>query len=285
MILGFQTYVILITPYNTYLAGHFSFLHMLENGAPHYRYYSGFFEPGSLALLLVPSIIYAFLYKNIFGLLIFLIAMYLTDSLGGFIAIAMILMLLPVIFKTNKGKWVYGVSIIIVILIMVSFSSSFLNAYESKGNSASVRKDDLYKAIVNLPTVLLEAPLGIKLEISTEDYKKNKNYAGSNFTPGIYLWSGGILALSGYIVILLVSIFLSHYLFFKNNLNVEQRLVLSSILIIFPFIFQRTTIFESSLFALLFSPTLIRLLQSPSIDKNKNPKYTAVSADEISSIN
>ena len=82
---------ILQTPNGTFLAGFFSIYYRLVDGTPHYRFYADFFEPGTLAMWLVPVTYYAFLTKRYIGVAVFLVGFYLTDSLGGGISFLLLI--------------------------------------------------------------------------------------------------------------------------------------------------------------------------------------------------
>jgi len=256
------------TPYGHFLAGFFSILHKLEDGAPYYRLYSCFLEPGTLAMFLLPAIIYAFVYKKKIGVAVFLIALFLTDSLGGAIGFLMVLLLLPYILasKIKKNFVVISVSALILFsLLWAGFESKIHEAYVKKDSSAELREDNFLNTLKLLPFMLTEFPFGIKLETNTEDFKSNSNYLGSNFLPGFYLQIGGGIAFFGYLLILFISLITSMRLFYKSNLDIQEKVVLSSIIVMMPFVFQRTTVWESSLFAFLLLPTIVRALKSKSI--------------------
>jgi len=271
--LGSYPLRVINTVYGEFYAGYFSIFHKLQDDTPHYRYYSGFLEPGTLAMYLLPAMIYALLHKRYIGLLIFCVAMYLTDSLGGIISSILIVVISPFILASGRSKnrkfFILVGSVCLALFAAVIMGSSLGSKYEHKGESTEIRLSQSTQIIDSWTILLLESPLGIKLETSTEDFEKNKLYVGSNFTPSIYLQFGGVIALIGYVGVLLVSFLFSMLLFLKNSLKIEERLVLSSIIVTLPFIVQRTTIWEHSLFALLFSTVLIGLLKSVSTAKRR----------------
>lgn len=260
---GLSNLRILETPYGVFLGGNFSLLHMIEDGTPHYRYYSCFTEPGSLAMMLLPAITYAFFNKKYVGLIIFLTAFFLTDSLGGIIGLIMLAAIISlVLFNRRKKYLLYTILAFFttLLLLWINLGDSIIKQYEEKGNSATIREENFTKTITNLPVLIIDHPLGLKLETETGYFEKNKIYVGSNFSPGTFMQYGGILALIGYLACLLVSLIISLTSIARNNLSMEGKVVFSSIIVLFPFIFQRTTIWESSLFALLFAPSILRVL-------------------------
>ena len=264
MFYGLSNLRILETPIGVFLGGKFSLLHMLEDGTSSYRYYACFMEPGTLAMYLLPAISYAFFNKKYIGLVVFLVAFFLTDSLGGVAGLLMLTSIISfLLFNRNKKYLLYAIVIICTItsLLWFNFGESLINRYEDKTYSATVREDNVKNTITNFPILVINYPLGIKLSANSEGFEKNKLYVGSNFSPATYLQYGGIIAFVGYLICLLVSLFVSLKSIFRVNLSLEEKVVFSSSLVLFPFIFQRSTIWESALFALLFAPSIINVLQ------------------------
>lgn len=262
------------TPYGDFLSGNFSIFYFVNSDEIHYRYYACFLEPGTLAMYLLPAIIYSIAHKKYLGFALFCAALYMTDSLGGYISLALIFMLLPfVIAGASKRKlWrLAPISILIAAIIAFAVGGSFYQQYENRGNSREVREQTLSKTITTLPTFVLENPFGSTLADTTDEQSKNTSYLGMTFTPAIYLQTGGLISFLGYIASLIAAVSLSLALFTKPNLDVTDKIIFSSILVTFPFAFQRTTFFETPIFALLFLPSIIRQLRSISADGRKDP--------------
>lgn len=261
---------LLKTPYGTYLAGYFSMLHMLNNGIAYFRYYSCFIEPGTLAMFLLPAISYAFFYKKYFGLLIFLLAFYLTFSLGGIISLLILIAIISFLLlngkKNNLLYTLFGVFIVATILVF-NFSGSITKQYKEKNLSAKVREENISNTFTNLPLILMTNPMGLTLATNTESFEENPLYVGSNFSPITYLEYGGISAFLGYLLCLTVSFIIALKSIKRNDLLVEEKVVFSSILVLLPFIVQRTTIWESALFGLLFAPSILRAIEK--IENNR----------------
>lgn len=260
---GLSNLRILETPNGIFLGGNFSLLHMLEDETPHYRYYSCFMEPGTLAMYLLPAISYAFFYKKHIGLVVFLLAFFLTDSLGGVASLLMLTAIISfLVFNRKKNYFLFAIVTIFTIasLLWFNFGELLINRYEDKKLSASVREDNVTNTITNLPALVINFPLGMKLAEETAGFEKNKIYVGSNFAPATYLQYGGIISFVGYLACLIVSLFVSFKSILRADLLLEEKIVFSSILVLFPFIFQRTTIWESALFAFLFAPTIIKAI-------------------------
>jgi hypothetical protein len=267
---GILSLRLLKTPYGVYLAGYFSILHMLSNGTAYFRYYSCFIEPGTLAMFLLPAISYAFFNKKYFGLLIFLISFYLTFSLGGIISLLMLVAIISFLLlngkKNNLLYTLFGFFIVTAILLF-NFSGSIAEKYKKKDLSAKVREQNISSTITNLPVILMTNPMGLTLATDTESFEQNPLYVGSNFSPITYLEYGGAGAFLGYLLCLTVSFIIALKSIKRNDLSMEEKVVFSSILVLLPFIVQRTTIWESALFGLLFAPSILRVIEKRRITK------------------
>ena len=255
------------TPYGDFIGGSFSILHMLLDGSPHFRFYSFFAEPGTLAMFLLPFIAYSIFKKKYFGFLILLTGFILTFSLGGYLSLLILLFLL-FLYKSKKNNIIIS-SIFVSIIISATYfyvSNDLVQMYESKGNSASIREDNFSNSFTKIPSSIINYPFGLPLSNSTSEMEKETNYTGSNFIPNNYLQNGGVLSFIGYLLVLIFSTKMSlKILFSKNkNYNIETVVVAISIISILPFLFQRTTIWESSIFAFLFAPVLLNVLTQKS---------------------
>lgn len=244
--------------------GSFSMLLRLEDGTAYSRYYSCFNEPGTFAMFLLPAISYAVFHKKLFSLVLFLIVLYLTESLGGAISLLVLINIIVFVRLNRKNKYILNAMLASSIMISVLwfiFSGTISTRYEKKDRSALIREENFTNTFYNLPALLINNPIGMKLAVDTESFQENKFYYGSNFIPGTYIQYGGISAFIGYCICLIVSFIIAFKNIFRNDLSLEEKVVFSSILVLIPFIFQRSTIWESSLFAFLFAPSIIRILQ------------------------
>lgn len=255
---------VLSTPNGLFLGGKFSLFYLLPGNIPYYRYYSCFLEPGTLAMFLLPALCYSFFYKRYFGLIIFLIAFLMTFSLGGVISLLILIVVISfILVNRKKSYFIIALLTLIIIssLLWLSFGKDIIAEYETKGASANTRIESFNKTLQNIPIIIKQNPLGLKLAEDTKSFKKNKLYLGSNFIPGTYLQYGGISAFVGYIICLLVSFSISLKTIVKSTAFLEEKVVFSSLLVLLPFIIQRTTIWETALFSFLFAPTIIRTLE------------------------
>jgi len=254
---------IISTPGGEFLAGRFSILYLLKDGGADYRFYACFVEPGTLAMFLIPVMTYAYFYKKYIGLSIFILALYLSHSLGGIIAVAMIIPMLLFV-STNKRRIPLSISALVLILvssvIVINYMDDFTLAYEKKTRFRNVREDNTKNTIINLPSMLVNNPIGFELTGGISA-RKNPHYYGRNFTPGNALQMGGISAFLGYIVVLLVCLVAAFLSIIRKNLSLEEKVVFTSLIVLFPFIFQRTTVWDNAIFAFLFAPSIINFLQ------------------------
>jgi hypothetical protein len=254
---------VLDTPYGPFGAGVCSLFYLLEDGTVHYRYYSCFLEPGTLSMYLLPAISYAVFHRKYVALPVFLTALYLSDSLGGFISLALLAGVVSFVLLNRRKKLLpYALLALACVsgFLCHKFGESLVVQYAMKGNSAGRREENLVTVLHKGIAVAMNNPTGLKLAESTASFTKDEDYLGSNFSPGIYLQFGGIPAAAGYLACLIVSLVVSLKSVMRSDLSVEGKVVFSSIPALLPFIFQRSTIWESALFALLFAPSLIRVL-------------------------
>ena len=261
---GTSNLKVITTPHGQFLSNIFSIYYLQEDGFAHFRYYSCFLEPGTLAMFLLPAIAYAFFYKKYLSLSVLLIVFYLTFSLGGIISLLLMIAVFVFIIFNKNNKYFFGsifVLLLTVSLLWVNFSGYILDEYVEKDNSAKVREDSFANTLANLPAIILSNPLGLNFGETSDDMEKNRLYSGTNFLPGFYLQYGGILAFFGYLAVLGVSFKVSIKALARSDLSIEEKVVFSSILGLLPFIFQRSTIWESALFAFLFAPFIIAELK------------------------
>lgn len=256
---------LLVTPFRVYLGGKFSVI-MLSGGFPGNRLYSFFIEPGTYAMILLPFIIYSYLNKKYIGLGVFLIALYFTHSLGGLIGLTMVAVLL--FYYENMSKFGFLATFFIMMLgIVVSFpyvAENLGTQYKNKGYSATQREQNIEKGIENLPKMIYNYPLGIRIQRSTDIVVEDELYSGSNFIPINYLQTGGIFSFVGYITIVIMSLYIAMEILFHKSIQSNDYITVAlSIIVMFPFLVQRSTIWESSMFSLLFAPVIIKIILSP----------------------
>lgn len=252
----------IVTSGGQFLAGSFSMLYAIETGELHYRFYASFMEPGTLAMFLLPAMAYAFLHRKYISLSIFVTGLILSDSLGGFIGAAMLVPILAYYGGSNKSRVASLIAAFASMFLMVAlFYGNFSESYENKQNSRIVREENLSGTFTNLQASILNYPMGFPLTESTELAQQNILYSGSNFSPGNAFMQGGIFAFLGYITVLIASLWYALTMAFRKGLSIDEQVTVVSIFCLMPFIFQRTVVWDSSIFALLFAPFIIGFLQ------------------------
>jgi len=250
--------------YGDYLAGWFSVFYITQYTEPQPRLCGCFAEPGTLAMFIIPAICYAYFYKKYLGLFVLIIGLYLTDSLGGMIGFAVLLsLLLFVSVKTQQKNIIISIFLLIFVssIVLLFSMTYFASAYENKNQSRIDRTYDFEQTIENIPEMLISNPIGFELSEGTISTIENVHNYGSNFSPGVAIKMGGLSSFFGYMVVLLISVIIAVLSIIKKNLYIEEKIVFCSILVLFTFIVQRSTVWDSPIFAFLFAPSIIRFLE------------------------
>jgi len=257
---NFVDFQVLNHPNGQFLSGWFSILHLLEDGSGHHRFYASMGEPGNLAMILVPSAVYSIVYKKYLGFAVFAVGIYLTDSLGVFIAIGVVIFFSIILLLRSRKH-----PALLLILSFALFLSAVLgfekvyNLYLEKGESRITRVENIENSVTNLSSIVINYPFGIKF---SNKYSENtdKYYYGSNFMPINALYKGGLVAVIGYIIAIMVFLMVSLSYFFRGNISRENVVASLSIISILPFIFQRTALLETSMLVLVFAPYIVSRL-------------------------
>ena len=254
----------LITPYGPYIGGNFSLLYMHLDGSASFRFYGVFSEAGSLAMMILPFLAYSFLTKRYIGMIILLIGFFFSFSLGGYISL-LLLTFLIFIYKSKKVNilfMIFGL-LILGLLAYNNLFNEFIQMYEAKGDSAEIREDNFLNSLKLFSRMIIEYPLGMPLNETTAQMEQNELFVGFNFIPMNYLQQGGLISFIGYILILFWSVKASLKIFLsKRDYKIEYVVVAISILTILPFLFQRTTIWETSFFAFLYAPIILNVIRN-----------------------
>jgi hypothetical protein len=261
---GWLSARILDTKNGVFLGCRFSLFHRLADGTPYYRFYANFNEPGTLAMWILPALAYACLAKKYLGVAVLSLGLLFADSLGGVISLFILTNLILYVKLADKIKnknITLGITIMFSLLIGIFLSDSLRDSYENKAESRSTRIENLYNVTHKMGSLMMSNPLGIDLALETKDIH-DEDYIGSNFMPAVYFQNGGDLALLGYVWIVLFSLKIAlKNIKFRRDLSLEEKVVFISLICLFPFIIQRTTIYENAMYALLFSPVIICSLQ------------------------
>jgi hypothetical protein len=233
----------------------------IEYGMAHYQFYACFAEAGTLGMVLLPAIAYAISYRRLIGLVMLLTALWYTNGFGGFIGLLMLMVILPIFYINKKYVFVAIVSCLFLTAIVWVFLGDYLvERFENKNESRETREVTIRKTFENLPNMAVEYPLGFKLEFTTSEASRNPLYAGTNFTPSNAFIVGGIPAFLGYMMCLIVSVGIAIMSVMQKNLTREDKIAFMSIIVLFPFVFQRMTFWDSAIFGFLFSPSILKML-------------------------
>jgi hypothetical protein len=270
------------TPNGPYLVGRFSLLFELANGLPHYRFYACIAEPGNLAMLLLPALAYAAWHKRVIGAAVMLVGLYLTASAGGFIGLTMLIGLILYLERRQRmaGLIAIGLALLAGWRFWPQISDATQYLFAQRTASREVRVEDFENVLRNLPAAIAEYPFGRQIGTlgSSNDQRL---FFGTNFTVGTALYYGGALAMFGYVACLLVSLLRAIPVLWKVDPSVEEKIICTSILVLFPFIVQRTTVWDSSLFGFLFAPAILSGLER----RATQPASSAVSFENGPGLN
>lgn len=263
---------ILTTPFGDFMTGGLSVFFMSEYGIPHYRMHSIFPEPGTYAMYQLLVIMYALVNKKYLGFAVFAVSFVLTDSLGGYISLVL-LVLLYAFVKVRNTRLSLGVGMIPVFLLAVGLvayvAPNLSGTYETKGDSAEEREKNFSNVIEKLPSLLINEPLGATLAEYSLSNTDDEKYLGSNFALGTAYTIGGDFAFLGYFLVVIFCLKAALGSLKKGAGNFDQQVVFPTLIAVAPFIFQRTTVMDSATFAFLFAPSIIRYFQSVAVKRQR----------------
>jgi len=253
------------TDRGVFFKGIFSILHYLDGGIPYFRFYGVFAEPGTTAMFLIPALVYSLMYSKKIAICIFLLAMSLTVSLGGYFSL-MITFYLFFSWKAGNMKYAkVGKSVLTLLVVLFGLISigEFTRQYEKKQLSASVREDNVSNFLGNIGDIVMDKPFGFILEGKSlsELEGENENYVGSNFSFFVAFAQGGILSFLGYTLFFFTNVVvLIKYNIQKQDPDKILACAMISLPALLIYCFQRTTMLETMLYAFLFSVPIFRVL-------------------------
>lgn len=247
-----------------YEVGYFSVLHLVvggpSDGSYHYRFYSSFAEPGAVAMFLIPLVSYVFFKGNYISLSVYLYAIYLTDSLGGYISLLLLVLIIAILkFINGKCSKVLFLSILVCLASIAFFH--LLERYENKYYSAFSREKAVVNFIKDFPSLVVHYPFGMPIGNYAAKFEDSNFYIGNTFAIGKAYQFGGLLASLGYLSMLCTCLYYAMTSLFRKDLSCEELAVVMSIIPLSLFIFQRSTIWDYSIFPLLFAPFLLYFLK------------------------
>lgn len=253
-----------------YLSGFTSIFHELSSGEIHLRFYGAFSEPGTAGMIILPALVYCLVRGNYIFAILYIAAIFLTKSLGALISLVFLPPLL-ILMKNKKSSLkiaFLGIFLILSTLyygnIKEFYAGGLINRLE--GDSADVRINNILGPINNLDKLIKTYPLGLKKEKDTESLKNNKLFFGSNFSPLSAFYNGGVFSFIGFMILLGTTylIVIKQFLFKKNKSDYDI-IFITSLILLFPFNFQRVPITGTILFGFLFAPYIILYLNKESI--------------------
>jgi hypothetical protein len=262
---GLLTSTLIETDRGIFLKGVFSILHSLDGGVPYFRFYGVFAEPGTTAMFIIPALVYALIHSKMMAIGIFLLAMAMTFSLGGYFSL-IVTFYLFFSWQFGKSKYMALGKVVLTLLVAVFCLISFnelSRLYEKKATSASVREDNVGNFFGNFGDILIDKPFGFILEgksLSELD-KGNEYYVGSNFSFFVAFAKGGVLGLFGYALFFVtnITVLMKYYLHGHDPDKIIACAMLSLPALLI-YCFQRPTILESMLFSFLFATPLLRVM-------------------------
>jgi hypothetical protein len=232
------------------------------------RLYGVFAEPGAFSMYLLPAIAYAAFRRSWLAVLLFVVSMAYTLSIGGFIGLAILVVFFVHRLSQRKGP-VVSTIVVVVTVIALTASAGVLYSFFSdvelyKGDSAADREDNLRMFFSShIVEVIGRAPLGMDLhgESLSQAGEGDRLYMGSNFAPGTALVIGGVSALLGYLIFLGVNT----VCWFRLLMHKTRGMVFDCIYVSYPalltFVFQRATVFDSAFYAFLFAAPMLAALK------------------------
>jgi len=250
-----------------FLKGVFTIFHSLdgEDGI-YFRLYGVFGEPGTYAMFLLPAIAYAAVTRKFFAVFLFLLCVGFTGSLGGYIGLALLVAPLMVWMLRGRHAGLTAAVALVGIAVLAYLAGTIFDTvsqvYASRGNSATTRESNVQGFLIHLLPALAAEPLGFPLEGQNfSELSGQAYYFGSNFSLATSAVTGGVLSFIGYLSFVLVNMAVWLKAFVHRRAAGVEAAVLLCLPALMSFIFQRTTILESALYAYLFAPFVIDVLR------------------------
>lgn len=247
---------------NEFMTGLTNIFYTLKSGVIHQRYYGAFIEPGTTAMMILPALVYSLFNGNYIYSIIYLFAIYATKGLGGILAIVIILPLY--IFYNFKNTFIRYSLLFLLLFTFIVNSNNIIGYYaskiKSKGSSAEVRISNIIKPIQNIDKLIINYPLGIqKVKRLGNNYREEKKLMfGYNFSFLTAFYNGGLFSLIGFSVFLFTIYFTLFKNIVTNNIrSIYAKVILVSLIALFPFNFQRIPIEATTIFSFLFAPYIL----------------------------
>jgi hypothetical protein len=286
MFSGFLQPSILETKRGEFLKGVLTIFLGLQDGTPHPSMYGVFAEPGTFAMYLLPALVYALVHRKVLTAVLFLVCMLLTASLGGYLGIVLVAVGFVQWEARRRGAvaslFVALAAAVIVVCLFGTVYEFFAESYLDKGESAAARESNLDLFFKHFFDIAFEDPLGMKLhgDSLTELTKSDRLYIGSNFTIGNALIVGGLTSFMGYVMFLLVNTVCWLRAIGRMSQSKAMECVCVSFPAVLSFIVQRTTIFDSALYAFLFAVPILSVLRRGPADTSSDIPLASLTRSE-----
>ncbi len=265
-----------------FLKGIVSIFGSVDNGTVYYRLYGLFAEPGTYAMFLLPVIAYAWLRGRRWSAVFFVGCLYMTNSLGG-IAGLITLGVTYMFWRSKKRPLGLLVALLLSAGAAYYASSALRDRYEEKGASATVREANVTRFRDNFVSIVMANPFGLPLngKSLTELQDVSANYLGSNFEIYTVFVEGGIIACTGYIMLLLWMIRRNGSYLLSGDRDSSRAAAMICLPAMLLFVFQRDTVLSSALFGFLFAQPLLNadkseLLAHDALREKRRPHSAAL---------
>jgi hypothetical protein len=254
------------TRHGAFMKGVFTIFHGLDTGEIHLRLYGVFAEPGTYAMYLLPAIAYALMMRKPIAVIVYLICLACTRSLGGYFGLA--LLAIPMLVWMMRGRQTgLATSIVLVGMTALAFLGGIIfdavsNVYLARGVSATVRETSFLDFTTQFLPALAAHPFGFELKNEAFSALQDQEYYfGSNFAVATAAVTGGVLSFIGYVSFVVVNMVAWLKAFFQRHATGVEAVALLSLPALLSFIVQRTTMLETALNAYLFAPMLLEILR------------------------
>lgn len=263
-----------------FLKGIFTIFHGLDdpNEPVYERMYGVFAEPGTCAMYLLPALAYALVHRRVLAAILFLACVALTVSLGGYIGLVVLLLTFVYWETGNRSTVTKIVTWLCVLIVLVIAAGSlyglYIETYQQKGESATMREENVTLFFSHFFEIVFQAPLGMDLKgESLSSLASERLYIGSNFSIGNALEIGGLTALLSYTMFLIVNTacWLRAMIQRSQTNNKALACVCVSFPVMVTFAVQRATLFDSALYSFLFAGPMLALLRRDSPEDRLDP--------------
>ena len=268
------------TVYASFLKGIVTIFYDYGGGLPHYRFYGVFLEPGTATMLVLPALTYSLFTRRLLGIAVFLAVFVLTNSLGGYMALALTTGIACFAMSGRAGqptavRAMMLVSAIPVVIALLGLL--FVPEYSQKGASASIRENNVSSFVTGFLPSIVGRPFGFPMSGTTlTALSSADDYYGSNFMIYVAFVQGGVLGLAGYLVLFATAcVATARRVFSTDPADPVATSAFVSMPAMLLFSFQRMSVFDTVLFAFLYAAPLVAVLGRERGDAPRAPSRDA----------